>query len=350
MSMDITSLYTNIPYNEGIQASKEMLAIHRPPNDLPHNSDIIELLEVVLTSSHFEFNDRCYHQVSGTAMGTKLAPSYANLFMTNIEEKYVYTSPLQSVLWKRFIGDIFLIWPHGREPLLKFINHLNTVHPTIKFTKEISPIEIPFLDLIIYIRESRLCMRLYTKPTDRHMYLNFSSKHPMSVKNSIPNSQFPRLSRIHTESQYLLEAQLHMYLLFLWREYPHDTIMKAGGKQIMCQGSNYYLKQRILILQKHHSCVSLPTVELIQNFKEIISKHWPYLGRSSATRELGKQDFMITYRKLPSLRIIWVRARISQPTTHSQRGARGHIPANIVEEYPNQDIFKTYKTIKPTKH
>ena len=43
---------------------------------------------------------------SGTAMGTILAPSYCNLFMTNFEEKYVYTYTLQPKLWKRFIDDI----------------------------------------------------------------------------------------------------------------------------------------------------------------------------------------------------------------------------------------------------
>ena len=89
-------------------------------------------------------------------MGTKLAPSYANLFMKKFEEKYIYIYALQPILLKRFINDIFFIWPHGRELLLEFMNHLNTVQFTVKFTKEISPTEISFLDLIIYIRGSKL--------------------------------------------------------------------------------------------------------------------------------------------------------------------------------------------------
>ena len=97
------------------------------------------------------------------------------------------------------------------DSLLEFINHLNTVHSTIKFTKEIYPTEIPFLDLILYIKGSRLYTRLHTKATDRHIYLNFCSEHPMSLKSSIPYSQFLRLKRIHTEPQHLLEAQIHMY-------------------------------------------------------------------------------------------------------------------------------------------
>ena len=118
-TLNITSLYTNIPHNEGFQSPKEMLAIYKPPDSLPHNSYIIELLELVLTNNHFEFNGKHYHQMSGTAMGTKLAPSYANLFMTKFEEKYVYTYPLQPKLWKRFKDDIFMIWPHGIDSLLE---------------------------------------------------------------------------------------------------------------------------------------------------------------------------------------------------------------------------------------
>ena len=150
-TLNITSLYTNIPHNEGIQSIKELLAIHRPPNSLPKNSYITELLGVVLSNNYFEFNGKHYNQVSGTAMGTKLAPSYANLFMTKFEENYVYTYRLQPKLQKRFIDDIFLIWPHGMDSLLEFIKCLNAVLSTRKFTSDISPTEIAFLDLTIYI-------------------------------------------------------------------------------------------------------------------------------------------------------------------------------------------------------
>ena len=56
------------------------------------------------------------------------------------------------------------------------------------------------------------------------------------------------------------------------------------------------------------------------NFKELFSKHWSYLGRSSVTKELREQDFMITYRKPPSLKVMLVRVRITQPTTTLIKG------------------------------
>ena len=124
-TLDITSLYTNIPHDEGVQTIKEFLKIHRDIQALPHNSYIVKLLQVVLTNNYFDFNGKHYHHKSGTAMGTKLAPSYANLFMSKFEQDYVYTYHLQPILWKMFIDDIFLIWTHGMDSF-------NRIHSTSK--------------------------------------------------------------------------------------------------------------------------------------------------------------------------------------------------------------------------
>ena len=140
--------------------------------------------------------------------------------MTKSEQIHVCTYHLQPTLWKRFIDDIFMIWPHGMDPLLEFIEHLNTVHPSIKFTSTISPSEKAFLDLIIYNIDNNLHTRLYTKSTDRCMYLNFHSEHPMNLQRSIPYSQFLSLKRIYSESHYLVQAQIQLYWHFIWREYP----------------------------------------------------------------------------------------------------------------------------------
>ena len=66
-------------------------------------------------------------------MGTRTAPSYANIFMADLENKLLDNSPnnLQPLIWKRYIDDIFVVWTHGEESLHTFINHLNTSHPSI---------------------------------------------------------------------------------------------------------------------------------------------------------------------------------------------------------------------------
>ena len=75
-----------------------MLAKHRSPHDLPPNNYIVELVKVVLSNNYFDFNGEQYHQISGTAMGMKLASSYANSFITRFEALYLYTYTLQPIL------------------------------------------------------------------------------------------------------------------------------------------------------------------------------------------------------------------------------------------------------------
>ena len=44
--------------------------------------------ELVLTLNSFSFADSYYKQINGVAMGTKMGPSYANLFVGYIEHKF----------------------------------------------------------------------------------------------------------------------------------------------------------------------------------------------------------------------------------------------------------------------
>ena len=70
---------------------------------------ITTLLKMVLNKNNFNFNNAHYLQVGGTAMGTCLAPSYANIFMDYFERTLVYTYDTQPLLWKRCIDENFVI-------------------------------------------------------------------------------------------------------------------------------------------------------------------------------------------------------------------------------------------------
>ena len=113
-------------------------------------------------------------------MGTKMAPSYANLFMGNFEQKALATATHSPLIWWRYIDDIFLLWTHGEEKLNDFITYLNNLHPTIKFTSSFSYNEIPFLDVKVMLLNGRLETDLYVTPTDKHQYLLKSSCHTLS--------------------------------------------------------------------------------------------------------------------------------------------------------------------------
>ena len=112
-TMDVTSLYTNIPNTEGLRSALKLLEVYRPQTSVrPSNLNLVKLLEMVLTKNNFQFNGDHYLQVGGTAMGTKAAPGLANCFMGNFEEEYTYKYRLKPLLYLRYLDDIFLIWQH----------------------------------------------------------------------------------------------------------------------------------------------------------------------------------------------------------------------------------------------
>ena len=147
---DILSLYTSIPNNEGIAATKKRYDnyIHKT---LP-TKIIATFLALILTLINFVFNSNFYLQIKGCAMGTICAPAYANIFMAEFEQKYIY--PLikdKSILFFRYIGDTFMVLTKSEKQLKDFMSELNQKHPSIKFDYKFDCKKTEFLDTLVYI-------------------------------------------------------------------------------------------------------------------------------------------------------------------------------------------------------
>ena len=146
VTLDVSSLYTNIPHNEGIDAYRHFL------NTRDHNASSIstetlcDLLRMILTMNNFSFNDKHYLQTHGTAMGTRMAPSYANLFLAKFEMDALSRAPFQPFLWWRYIDDIFMIWTRSVQDLNTFssFNFSMTFTPPQNSHATISSLPYPF--------------------------------------------------------------------------------------------------------------------------------------------------------------------------------------------------------------
>ena len=112
---------------------KYTTAVKDPPTQI-----LIKLLTLVLKCNNFEFNGKCYLQIQGTAMGTKMAPSYANISMCRLERRLLQSVSLKPFSWPRLIDDIDMKWTHGRETLEAFLKTADSFHSTIRFTAEVS--------------------------------------------------------------------------------------------------------------------------------------------------------------------------------------------------------------------
>ena len=147
--MDVTSLYTNIPQREGITTVCHAYEEFHQGNPPVPTRLLSEMLSPILLESLFQFNEKDYLQTHGTAMGTKMAVAFANIFMAKIEKEILRQSSIKPIFWKRFIDDVISVWDTSRNEIEEFLLKANNVHPTIKFTAEISETETTFLDIQI---------------------------------------------------------------------------------------------------------------------------------------------------------------------------------------------------------
>ena len=335
-TLDVTSLYTNIPLEESLDIMEKEF--------FPKTNCCIpilylrKLLELILKCNNFKFDRKHYLQINGTAMGTRVAPTYANLFMAHFEEKYIYSHNSKPRKWFRFIDDIWGIFNGNKDSFKKFNSEINSIHESIKFTGSFSNTEVDFLDVTTYRKNSKIYSKLYCKPTDSHSYLEFNSCHPPNNKTSIPYSQFLRIRRNCTEWEFFIENGLKLTQYFSIRGYPlklvRDAFLKVNAltrKEILwgdkSKRSDDETKKLFLILDFNPS---LPPI------KEWLLELWPILYKSSGTRKLVDVKPIIGYRKpknikdilitsdLPEIKWFPSKKRISIPRCN--RSACRHCP------------------------
>lgn len=197
VSLDVDSLYTNIDNKLGIEAVSA--AFSTDPK--PIHPYILQLLKLSLEGNDFQFNGKHYLQISGTAMGKKFAPHYADITMAYWEEQNLHRCDKQPRLYLRYLDDIFMIWEHSVSDFQTLFNILNTAHPNITLKSNIQTQELEFLDVLVYkgkkFNESG-CFdtKVFFKPTDSHALLHKKSYHPKHTFSGIIKSQLIRFARI----------------------------------------------------------------------------------------------------------------------------------------------------------
>ena len=312
MTLDVKGLYTNIPHEEGINACVELFGRHSS-SDLPCE-DLRKLIQFVLQNNYFSFNGSFFLQVNGTAMGTKMAPCYANIFMARLEDEFLSKCNKVPLAYYRYIDDIFLVWTHGADELEAFISDLNNFHPSIKFTSEKSHVCVNYLDCSIRLEGHSLQTSVYTKPTDKHTYLTHTSFHPSHLKASIVYSQFLRYRRICSSVQLFVNDSTRLFKYFMSRGYPFKTILHIYQRVSK-------LERNSLLLYKpktHSKRIPLVTTfnPLIEPLIKTIKSSYRGLQNDSDIAEIFSDPPVCARRQPPNLRNLLVRSSLqSQETT-----------------------------------
>ena len=132
-SFDICSLFTNVPLAETIEICTKTLYKRSPPYSTKHV--FIELMKTATTSDEFSINNIMFRQIDGVAMGSPLGPALANIFVGYYESK-LFKEISKPTVYCRYVDDTFSLF-HKETEFQKFLNCLNSLHPSLKFTNEI---------------------------------------------------------------------------------------------------------------------------------------------------------------------------------------------------------------------
>ena len=358
-TIDVIGLYPNIPHEYGLAALRK--ALDTREDQSVSTDSLIELAELSLKNNYFEHNSRIFQQMQGTAIGAKYAPPYAIVSLDEFETEAIENYHLKPWVWWRYIDDVFLIWQHGEESLLEFLQYLNTLHPTIKFDSpaQYSTESLDFLDVTVSRIGNTLKTDLYSKPTDTHQFLEFSSCHPFHTKRSIPYSQTLRLRRICSEDKdfYQRVRELKGYLRA--RGYDMKMVekqvleaMKISRDEALAERENREDKNdRDVFVTTYHPALS-------EKLNKIFKNAHPVLTRREDHLNLFPNVPMISYRRTKSLQDILVRAMVKNVKNEPNicRGCEGRSDCEVCgvlkkgAHFTNKSKTRTFDIRKGTLH
>ena len=318
VTLDVSSLYTNIDNSEGIEALRQNETI-KSRYTQPFINMICVFMNLILTLNNFIFNGINYHQIKGTAMGTRAAPNYANIFMGWYEKLNIMDTSWKDhiTFYGRYIDDIMFIWKSDEHTLLEFFKYLNAAHNTIKFTWEYSRDSINFLDIkLIKDPKGYLSTDLYKKKTDTNGYLHRTSAHPTHCKDSIPYSQFLRLKRIVTEPVKLRKRFNEFIEYFTCSGYSRKSLKSTAAKVLAHDPSPRPPQDA----SRNTTRLITTYNELLPDMQDMIKKHWTITQTNKKCRNALTESPQIVYKRNKNLSDFLVRAKYRHEGSVRQRG------------------------------
>ena len=239
-----------------------------------------------------------------------MAPSYANTFMGKFEKQLLESSIERPLSWYRSIDDVDMKWTQGDEELQNFLSCVNNLHPSIKFTHEISNTTISFLDTSSSLSEGVLSTDLYSKPTDTNclaaviLLLWLRAYHTAKLLGS---GEFAPPTNLWKNDW--------VNLKIIWKE---GVINKSIIKKSFNKAHSIS-RSSLLQCKEKQKCKRTPCVltyhPCLRNSFNTILEHWTSVEKNSKLSKVFPEPPMVAFKQPISLRNLLVQAEISKPNT-----------------------------------
>ena len=242
----------------------------------------MDLLHWVLTNNYCIFDGQVYLQIKGTAMGTPVAVSYANIFLYGIETKIL--AKMQYTYYKRFIDDVFSIWDTP-DLANSYIIQFNNVCPTIKFEAITIGRDGIMLDLSVALQERSIIFdsghtstydtvthKLYQKERNIYQYIPPISEHKKNIFENFMAQELRRYKLSCTNSEDF-DVILDLFKdRLLARGYQLQSILNAisnlsSRQELLTKMKDNLQKSNLQITNKIQPIISLCVPRLYPTIK-----------------------------------------------------------------------------------
>ena len=178
---------------------------------------------LLYSQSFFMYKDTLYQQINGVSMGGPLAPSLANIFLAVLENELLDGAESNCTffpkLFLRYVDDCFALFDNLQQASL-FLDRLNILHPTMKFTMERCSDSMPFLDVNLKIECNSFVTSVFRKATHTGVFLNFLAVAPLAWKKGLILCLLHRAKMICSSTAMFYSEVSNLREMFIANAYP----------------------------------------------------------------------------------------------------------------------------------
>ena len=191
-------------------------------------NEIVMLLRLCLDATFVCFRKKYYQQTFGTAMGSPVSVTVANLVTEEIEKTALSTFHLPLRFWKRYFDDTCTAV--SKDQVSELHQHLNDVNPNIQFTVEREEEgHLSFLDIhLTHNQDGSVDTSVHRKKTHMDRYLNFKSHHPLAHKRSVVSTLFKRAKELSSDAGCRSKEEAYIGRTLGWNGYPRRFVRRTA--------------------------------------------------------------------------------------------------------------------------
>ena len=367
-TMDAVSMYTNIDTDHALYTISDFLKSNPICSDI-NEPLITRAMEIIMRNNIFQFDDTYWKQLSGTAMGTPPACSYAAIYYAVHEYSLLDQFATKLYFYRRYIDDGFGIWLHNEDPVIDAQSWQEfqeaTSYGNLRWEFSSLTNRADYLDLSLKIHNNKIVTSLYEKPMNLHLYLPAHSAHPPGVLKSLVQSMIWRIVTL-TSCENEKKKQINQFFTrLLDRGYRAQTLAPIfqNAYKRACSKDTHAIKltdhsssvffhirynpadppartiQHLFqecVFQPHSGRKRETPLPLIQ--KEVITYNYPSITAKITTYELRLNRLVIAYHRQRNLReLLFPRRFRAHPRSRASRFTTTYILGDS-EDVNNEDM------------